>query len=169
MDPQVQAMLDRENAITSNFDAETASRIEKDLQRELVRCNRYDRALSIVLMRFVTNPTAPRSKTEPFRRKLEASLTKQCESELRLTDTLGKLSNEELLIVLPETDTVGANIVADKVGRSAMTMALLRRCAKFFDGYFCSVAEFSEVDHSVTDLIDRARAEGATQNLASPN
>lgn len=167
MTRDIEAMLAREARLTANFDHDEASKIELELQREMIRCNRYDRPVSVIVMRLAALSGAPQSALEQHRRKVNTLIAKQASDALRQTDYHGRLNANEVMVILPETGLDGAQTAAGKIGRSKIVQSIVKKCAKSFEGLFTGVAAMNEDDESVAQLIDRARKDALDADRAA--
>lgn len=89
--------------------------IMEHLETECARARRYGRPMSVVFMDVdglkSTNDELGHNAGDDLLRKLVASVTRNTRS----ADLFGRLGGDEFLLVLPETDSVGAEAVAAKV------------------------------------------------------
>ena len=93
-----------------------ASKIVEELQREMIRANRYRRPLSMVMIGVEFDSGAKTARAaEANCTQLLRRVQSRAGSVLRQSDHFGRLDDKAVLVVLPETDGVGAQIVAQKL------------------------------------------------------
>jgi len=86
-------------------------------EKERQRARRYDLPLSILLL----SVDQERAQGEPnipvTAAKVLQLIAENCQRNIREVDILGRYNNNELVIILPETDLQGANRLAERVYR----------------------------------------------------
>lgn len=93
----------------------TRTHLYKELLRELARCERYGTKLSVMSLRLTgSGYDAENSGISKIIEELGIELA-AC---VRTVDYAARWSENEFLVVLPETDAAGARLFADKVRNS---------------------------------------------------
>ena len=106
--PSLQRLLDNRPGVdpaTGMLDEATVQRV---LQGEVTRTRRYGNPLSVVLMRL-----RERGEREPA--EVMSDVARALREQLRWADIVGRLSEWEFLLVLPETESAGIDGLIDKV------------------------------------------------------
>lgn len=125
------------------------------LSLELTRAARYGRPLSVLVVRLGSNDV---SVSGPRSRSL-AEVGQEIERRLRDVDVVGRYSDSEFLVVLPETPKSAAREVAERmrlvVQESVRSLPALRRDLTEPD-VDIGVAGYPEDSRTVEGLIDAA-------------
>jgi len=121
------------------------------LQRELLRAQRHQRPLSVLLMDLDEfkkyNDTMGHLRGDEVLKIVARTLNDQ----LRATDMLGRFGGDEFIAILPETDLEGAQFVADKMKNELSRM----RFSGISIGITIGVATYS-AGASPEDLLEEA-------------
>jgi GGDEF domain-containing protein len=88
----------------------TRSNLYNKLLHELARCDRYGNKLSIVIIRIVGGDDPPDAVVVEFAKELGNQLS----ANIRNVDEAARWSEREFLVVLPETDIEGAQVLIRK-------------------------------------------------------
>jgi diguanylate cyclase (GGDEF)-like protein len=96
--------------------------MDHQLEQELIRCNRYHRPLSVLMCDLdhfkAVNDTYGHLAGDEVLRSCVTTIT---ESLRRGIDWVARYGGEEFVIVLPETDQVGAQVLAERLRRKIAT------------------------------------------------
>lgn len=119
MDPEAAAATAEASTDTISGAASHAH-LRRELAREHARCRRYEHSLAVIACDVdrlqLINSGFGRDAGDEVLRALCARATRS----LRSSDWIGRKSEDEFVIVLPETDLAGAAIVAERI-RGAMS------------------------------------------------
>ncbi len=96
---------------------------EKVLAREFASCSRSNRPLSLIMIDIDHFKVVNDTWGHPVGDKVLAAIAAVMRQRLRPRDLLARYGGEEFVLVLPETDVVGAKVVAERV-RSQTEAAL---------------------------------------------
>ncbi|MCP4294694.1 MAG: HAMP domain-containing protein [Proteobacteria bacterium] len=88
---------------------------EEIAEKELVRVNRYKTKTSIIIVHIKSYHPTKLSKNDDHATQHLLTVSKYCNEILRQCDFFARLEEDQFLIMLPETDIVGARIVAGKL------------------------------------------------------
>ena len=128
---------------------------EETLERELARCNRYSRALSLVLIDIDhfknVNDTYGHLAGDHILKQLASTI----KTRIRREDILSRYGGEEFSLLLPEVDLAGARTLAEKTRR------VIEKHRFEFDGQSIPVTVSSgvaTVDGTQSDAQDLIRA-----------
>lgn len=135
------------------------AKIVEELQREMIRANRYVRPLSVVAFGAELAQGGSRSAAEARRTQLLRRLQSRAGSVLRQSDHFGRLDEDAVLVVLPETDHRGAEIVAEKLLAGGNTPNMIAQAKKTLSRVFVGWAQMSESDCDVAEFVERLRTE----------
>ena len=130
----------------------------KALDNELARARRYQRNLSVVMLDLDHFKSINDSYGHLFGDKVLMKLAGTLREEIRRQDILGRYGGEEFLIILPETTSNAAAALMERCrwkiaeipydddsGSSPVSVTIS-----------AGIAEFTDNDHSIEDLIRRA-------------
>ena len=112
------------------------------LSEEIIRANRYKRALAVVTIRLPSDPQTPLN-----RGALLAALSEIGARELRAIDLPGILGRHAYFVILPETDKAGAKVVARRLAATMGAFAAV-----------IGVADYPKDGKTIEDLLFNARA-----------
>lgn len=151
--PDVDLTIQREQSLFNSVDAD-ASKIVFELQREMIRANRYQRPLSVVLFGTEVNDGAARNTAMGRRTQLLRRVQARAGAVLRQTDHFGRLDEAAVLVVLPETDAMGAEIVAQRLLAGGNTPLLIAQARKSLSRIFVSWREVTPEDCDVARFLN---------------
>ncbi len=132
---------------------ENGPKILRDLVREVGRARRSQLALGILVLRIKADPDTAQ-KAWGGRPPL-ATLLLRVSQTLRETDTVGQLSKDELLAILPGADMEGGCVVSERLQNNARTH---RDRGLMTFAFACGVDVLAPDDDNVMALVDRARS-----------
>ncbi|MEO1330060.1 MAG: hypothetical protein AAFW46_10390 [Pseudomonadota bacterium] len=152
-------ILAREEQIYSSA-PEDAPKIVEELQREMIRSNRYGRPLSYVMFGVELADTKSKSAAEARCTQLLRRVQARAGSVLRQSDHFGRLDECSVLVVLPETDDQGAEIVAQKLLAGGNTPGLVAQARKLLKRIYVSWRGMTEESCDVAALLAEMREKG---------
>jgi diguanylate cyclase (GGDEF)-like protein len=128
----------------------------QQLDREFTRAKRYQRPLSLVYLDLDGFKSMNDRFGHIFGDEILAGVALQMRAVLRSADMLARIGGDEFAVLLPETNLVGAQRVAEKLRKSLA--AYSRRLGPALPTLtFCAgVAQLKEDDQSIDDLLGRA-------------
>ena len=124
------------------------------LKNEVIRCQRYESSLSIVMMDIDyfkgINDSYGHQKGDEILVYLASTIKKFCRS----MDIAARYGGEEFILILPETKVQGAFVISDRI-RLEMANHIFRHKGKEFKvTVSCGIAEFNAVTINIpSDLI----------------
>lgn len=89
-----------------------------ELERELVRCRRYERPSALALFDIDRFKSVNDTYGHPFGDEVLKAVARACDETLRTGDRFGRIGGEEFALLLPETDTEEAVHVVERLRRS---------------------------------------------------
>ncbi len=154
--PSAPSLLERERELLDSL-PENAAKIVEELQREMIRAHRYGRPMSCVMFGVDLRDAVGKNVGAERRTQLLRRIQNRAGTVLRQSDYFGRVDDSAVLVVLPETDEVGAEIVAQKLLAGGNTPNLIGQSAKFFDRVFVSWRELEIDDCNIARFLDMMR------------
>lgn len=111
---ELQEELDELRAIDDETGLPNKKALFQSLEPQVSRSRRYNNPLSVIIMR-VTNLDNLRSKYADDSSKILIEISHMLNDQMRWADIIGRLSDTDFLMVLPETHDSDANGIAEKV------------------------------------------------------
>jgi diguanylate cyclase (GGDEF)-like protein len=93
------------------------------LEKEMVRAQRYNRPLSLLMMDINNFKKYNDSRGHPAGDKLLKDFARLIKSQLRVTDIVARYGGDEFVIILPETDDENTRLIVDRL-HGAVTVGL---------------------------------------------
>lgn len=111
----------------ASHDSLTNARSRRNLtevcQQELERCNRHGRAMSILLIDIDHFKLINDNHGHQAGDRVLVQFVSAVQTLLRRADVIGRLGGEEFVVVLPETPTEVARVVAERIRATVRTLA----------------------------------------------
>lgn len=124
-DGELRRSLERLAVTDETTGARTRRYVLDRLADELARARRYGRCVSVALLDLDgfsrVNATVGVDGGDAVLRGFAAAVKLQ----LRRSDVVGRLRDDELLVVLPETDEAGARVIAERLRLAVSSLAVL--------------------------------------------
>lgn len=98
--------------------AQTRRSFHLEAKREMDRARRYNRTVSFIAFDIDHFKSINDTYGHPSGDAVLQNLSAMCKSCLRTVDLFGRLGGEEFMIVLPETDRLGAMEVAERIRKT---------------------------------------------------
>jgi len=129
----------------------TSNVINKQLMSEVSRCRRYGNPLSVVVLRVDSEDSyAPQ--------QMLTAVSVRIADNLRWVDYAGRLDNETLLLILPETDGVAAELLVEKLSPLVDSVEIVTNGDKHSPHCKLAWVEWNDADDAM-GLVDRALAQ----------
>ncbi|HHI92205.1 MAG TPA: sensor domain-containing diguanylate cyclase [Gammaproteobacteria bacterium] len=130
--------------------------VEEALGKEFNRARRYHSKLSVILtdidfFKKVNDVHGHLAGDEVLR-----EISRRLASGLRGTDTLGRYGGEEFLVVLPETDTQGAYVLAERLRKTVQAKPIEIEGASLIINISLGITELRESTAAYAQLIAEA-------------
>lgn len=130
-------------------------KMDEFLQMELERSERTNTLFSIILMDIDFFKTINDTYGNLFGDAVLVELANILKKNVRSTDIVGRWSGEELLIVLPDTDNIGATILAEKI-RALIEENIFEKVGRITASFGISVYKKDLLTASVISRADTA-------------
>ncbi|MDX2027647.1 MAG: diguanylate cyclase [Alphaproteobacteria bacterium] len=125
-------------------------------ERELARARRFDRPLSIMMIDLdYFKKVNDRYGHAVGDAALQAAVKRSLES-LRQLDIMGRLGGEEFAVIMPETSLEEGQIAAERLRQHIGARPLIALREAIPCTVSIGVAELTERDHSIDDMLNRA-------------
>jgi diguanylate cyclase (GGDEF)-like protein len=142
--------------------------LQERLAREISLARRYDAAISVFLLDLDFFKDVNDSCGHPFGDFVLKSFSERVQQDLRESDVFGRYGGEEFLIILPNTDSDKASVVAEKIRKTvAATVFSNSRYSRYVTvsiGVYSGFAKKIDSSGVVIDYVDnalyQAKAEG---------
>ncbi len=121
--------------------------------KELKRANRYNRQLSLLIMRLDFFQTLDSSRE--FSDEILKDIIDVCANSIRESDIIGRLNDIEFGIILPETPIENASFLAEQLKLKIQERNLSNKNDFFVNAVF-GVAEKTKKDLTIDSLISKA-------------
>ena len=140
----------------------------EQLGREVSLAKRYESSLSVFLLDLDFFKDVNDSCGHPFGDFVLQEFARRVKGCLRKTDIFGRYGGEEFLVLLPNTDGVDAEVVAEKIRKNiAATVFSNERCTRYVTVSIGVYSDFGSNVLGATDIVDcvdnalyQAKAEG---------
>lgn len=155
---QMMARLEQQASVDPLTGAMNRRKLMSVADAEFRRASRYDRPMSLVVLdidhfKAVNDQFGHAAGDQALKKFVEI-----CNAGLRDTDAIGRVGGEEFVLMLPETDTDGAMMVAERLRQNIQNLVLQTDTAEFHFTTSGGVAGISFADSSVSDIIKAADA-----------
>ena len=121
--------------------------------KELKRAERYNRQLSLLIMRLDFFHGIESDKE--FTDEILKDIIDVCQKSIRETDVIGRLNDIEFGILLPETPVENASFLAEQLKKKIQTRNMGQQCDFFLNASF-GYAEKSNKDSTIDCLVSKA-------------
>lgn len=120
---------------------------------EIVRARRYQRHVSLIAVRMNGLDEVRRTRGHELGNRLEIEFADLIKRSIRETDAVGRLGDGSFAIVLPETDSLGAMFLAERIHQEAESVLAVHTV-----GTSLGVCTFPDRADSVQKLFARAES-----------
>jgi len=143
-------------------------------EEELYRARRYANPLSILMLDLDHFKKINDTHGHAAGDDVLVRFVEKCVEELRLSDSFGRLGGEEFAALLPETDTEGAKVVADRLRKRIGDLDLRSNGKKIRFTVSIGVSQLRESDPNIEPVLNRAdsalyKAKNAGRNTVVSN
>lgn len=124
---------------------------------ELRRANQYKRQLSLLVMQLDCYKSTSSAKPEPFSDDLLNEVVQMTKKASKETDIIGRISDVEFAIILPETGSEKAQFFAEQLKNKIQSKNLKAGLCMFITVSF-GIASKNKKDETIDALLQNARA-----------
>ena len=130
------------------------------LEPQVSRCRRYNTRMSVVMIKLLRA-----QGKQPLEESDLPTVARLIKDQARWADTLARMDDEELIMVLPETSSQGACELAERLVRQIQELPVTKNVEKEFSAAFGVTAWRTGDDTNtmltrVADAMEKARAAG---------
>ncbi len=130
------------------------------LEPQVSRCRRYNTLMSVVMIKLLRN-----KGKEPLEKNDLPTVARMIKDQARWADTLARMGEDELIMVLPETSSQGACELAERLVKQIQQLPAAMNPDKEFSAAFGVTAWRTGDDTNtmltrVADAMEKARAAG---------
>ena len=130
------------------------------LEPQVSRCRRYNTRMSVVMIKLLRS-----QGKQPLEEGDLPTVARLIKDQARWADTLARMDDEELIMVLPETSSQGACELAERLVRQIQELPVTKNVEKEFSAAFGVTAWRTGDDTNtmltrVADAMEKARAAG---------
>ncbi|WNO11511.1 diguanylate cyclase [Teredinibacter sp. KSP-S5-2] len=132
---------------------------ERTARAEMARCKRYGRAMSLVLLNIDKMKTLNRENGFLVGDEMLQFFSRKVREQLRHTDFLARLGNDEFGMILPESSSSDAFCLAERCRKKIKHYAVLPKALEYTVSITISagITEIKTTDIDVNDLYIRAK------------
>ncbi len=130
------------------------------LEPQVSRCRRYNTRMSVVMIKLLRT-----QGKQPLEESDLPTVARLIKDQARWADTLARMNDDELIMVLPETSSQGACELAERLVRQIQELPVTKNAEKEFSAAFGVTAWRTGDDTNtmltrVSDAMEKARAAG---------
>jgi len=130
------------------------------LEPQVSRCRRYNTRMSVVMIKLLRS-----QGKQPLEEGDLPTVARLIKDQARWADTVARMDDEELIMVLPETSSQGACELAERLVRQIQELPVTKNAEKAFSAAFGVTAWRTGDDTNtmltrVADAMEKARAAG---------
>jgi len=130
------------------------------LEPQVSRCRRYNTRMSVIMIKLLRT-----QGKHPLEEEDLPTVARLIKDQARWADTLARMNNDELIMVLPETSSQGACELAERLVRQIQELPVANSLEKELGAAFGVTAwrtgdDTNTMLNRVTDAMEKARAAG---------
>lgn len=126
------------------------------LKKEFNRCARYEKNLSVFLLDLDDFKKINDTRGHPFGDRVLRELAAMLSDMMREEDITCRYGGEEFLVILPETDVEGANILTDRLKKEIKSRPFFIENGITFSGGYATYPETASSAENLIEAADRA-------------
>lgn len=126
------------------------------LKKEFNRCSRYDKNLSVFLLDIDDFKKINDTRGHPFGDRVIRELADMLTDMVREEDIACRYGGEEFLLILPETDVEGANILTDRLKKEIKSRPFFIENGITFSGGYATYPDTASSADNLIEGADRA-------------